>query len=162
MSHPVQLEFAPVARMQRVHVVVRLVLLAALASLGCSSIYGLLYLSFPALAAVLTLQKGGARYLSEDAPRIAKLLAWVAWIYAYAWLLTDSVPGPNSPNPVALGIGPQGTPSATSALSRLLYTLPALVVLVLLSVVAWVAWIVARGENIFLPRDGDRPPRWMW
>jgi len=48
-THPVWLEVENPRSQARIHVVTRLVLLAALAALGCSSIYWFLYLALPAL-----------------------------------------------------------------------------------------------------------------
>jgi hypothetical protein len=65
-SHPVELDIEHPKQTARIHVVTRLVLLAAFAALGCSGIYWFLYLALPALAAMAILRKGGERYLTED------------------------------------------------------------------------------------------------
>ncbi len=128
--------------MGRVHVVIRLTLLVALGAVGCSSVYWVIYLALPAMAALLIAQKGGARYLADDAPAIVPVLRWLARAYAYLWLLTDAPPTSATGGPVDLDVAPSGQPTASSALLRLLYSLPALLLLAVLSFVAWVLWIL--------------------
>ncbi len=149
-NRPVHLEIEHPKQTARIHVVTRLVLLAACAALGCSGLYWFLYLALPALAAVAILRKGGERYLSEDAPGIVTVLRWLASAYAYLWLLTDVLPTADG-SPVDLRIEVGGKPTAASALLRLLFSLPALVLLALLSLVAGILWIV--GAVLILVRE---------
>jgi len=91
-AHPVRLRVEVPSQMPRVHVAIRLILVAALSTIGCTSLYWVLYLALPALVALLITQKGSLRYLAEDTPRIERALRWLAAAYAYLWLLTDEVP----------------------------------------------------------------------
>jgi hypothetical protein len=140
-THPIQLSVEPPAQMQRVHVAIRLLLLLALAAIGNSSVYWLLYLVLPAVAALLIAQKGGDRYLREDEPGIARALRWLAGAYAYLWLLTDELPTRGG-TAIELKVEPGSPPSATSALSRIVLSLPALLLLALLSIAACIAWLI--------------------
>jgi hypothetical protein len=140
-THPVTLQVATPSERGRIHVLIRLVFLAGLGALGCSSLYWLLYLVLPALAALLIAQTGGARYLAEDAPRIARVLTWLAAIYAYLWLLTDEWPTAEA-HPVELAIVPEGDPKPGSALARLVFSIPALLLLTLASILGALFWIV--------------------
>ena len=143
-SHPLELRVAmpATARRDRLHVVIRLLLLVALAALGMSSLYWVLYVAIPAFVA-LRLSAGGAqRYLHEDAPRITRVLRWFAAVYAYLWLLTDELPSAENEGPVELTLEPSGQPTVRTALLRLLTSLPALLLLALLSMVAVVLWII--------------------
>ncbi len=142
-THPVQLRVVPAPRLARIHVVIRLVLLAALGTIGCSSLYWLLYLALPALAALAVSQRGSERYLAEDGPRLLRALRWVAGAYAYLWLLTDEFPTTQAAGAVELEVATGGAPTPGSALLRLVYSLPALVLLAILSFAAGVLWIVA-------------------
>jgi hypothetical protein len=139
-THPVNIEVEPAGERARIHVLIRLILLMGLGALGWSSLYWLLYLMLPAGAALVLAQKGSARYLADDAPRITRVLGWLAGIYAYLWLLTDRWPT-NESRPVALSIVPNGTPTPASALARLVYTIPALLLLTLASIVAAILWL---------------------
>jgi len=140
-NHPVQLQIDRPKETKRIHVVTRLALLLAFAALGCSAVYWALYLALPAAVAIVLLQKGGDRYLAEDAPRIVKVLKWLASAYGYLWLLSDVLPTAQG-SPVDLSVEAGGRPTATSALLRLLFTLPALVVLAVLSAIAGVFWVI--------------------
>jgi hypothetical protein len=141
-THPVRLSVVPPASMQRIHVIIRLVLLLALGTLGGSSLYWLLYLGLPALVALRIASSGSARYFADDVPRITRALRWAAGAYAYLWLLTDAVPSSEAGSAVDLGIAPEGSPTAGSALLRLLYSVPALLLLAVLSIAAGILWII--------------------
>src|SRR5579871_5200881 len=149
-NHPVELEIEHPKRTARIHVLTRLALLAAFSALGCSGIYWFLYLAIPALVATVILSRGADRYLSEDGPRVVRVLRWFASAYAYLWLLTDVLPTAGG-SPVDLRIQLEGRPSAGSALLRLIFSLPALVLLAVLSLIAGVAWII--GAVVILVRE---------
>jgi hypothetical protein len=140
-AHPVQLQVEP-AKLHRIHVAVRLVLLCALAMVGCSSMYWLLYLAVPALVALMVSGDGAQHYLGREAPAFVRALRWLAGAYAYLWLLTDAVPTDDASGPVQLEMRVEGVPTAGSALSRLVTSLPALLLLALMSLVATPLWIV--------------------
>lgn len=137
-------------RQARIHVLIRLVLLAAIGMLGTSSIYWLLYLATPAVVALVVNQRGDDRYLAESSPDIVRFIRWLAAAYAYLWLLTDASPTSEAGGPVDLQVTISGTPTAGSALLRLLYSLPALLILAVISLVAGFLWIV--GAVVILVR----------
>ncbi len=141
-SHPVRFRIEPPARLERIHVVIRLALLLALGMLGCSAVYWLLYLALPALVALFILQKGGERYLSDGAPRIVRGLRWLAGGYAYLWLLTDALPTTEIGGPLDFDVEVSGAPTAASALLRLVFSLPALLMACVLSLAATFLWLV--------------------
>jgi hypothetical protein len=141
-AHPVRFRVAVPSRLARIHVVIRLALLLAIATIGYSSLYWLLYIAGPALVALLVAQRGGERYRSEDAPRVVRALRWVAGAYAYLWLLTDTLPTAEAGGPVELEVEAGPPPTATSALLRLVTSLPALLLAALLSLAAGVLWLV--------------------
>lgn len=125
--------------MDRAQVVIRLVLLFALAAIGWSSVYWVVYLALPALAA-MRISRAGADYPQNDGPRLVRVLRWLAGAYAYLWLLTDAPPSSEPSGAVDLQVNPTGAPSTTTALCRLLTSLPALVVLAILSMAAALLW----------------------
>ena len=153
-SHPVQLFVDATGRTQRIHVLIRLLLLMAIGAIGCSSVYWVLYLGLPALVALRILQRGssgpqkgeeggdgGARYLAEDGPWIMRALRWVASAYGYLWLLTDVLPTAQG-GAVDLEIRTSGRPTASTALLRIVYAFPALLLLMILSVAVGLVWLV--------------------
>jgi hypothetical protein len=141
-DHPVRVQIHQTMTFARVHVIIRLALLLAIGTVGGSSVYWLLYLALPALVGIAVTQKGGDRYLAEDAPRIVRALRWLAGAYAYLWLVTDVLPSTEPGGAVDLDVVAGGRPTATSALARLLYTIPALIVAVVLSLAAGLLWLV--------------------
>jgi hypothetical protein len=154
MAHPVQLVVERADRIPRVHVLIRLALLLALATLGCSSIYWFLYLALPPLVALLVSKKSGASYLAEDAPRVVRVLRWIAAAYAYLWLLSNELPTAQASR-VDLQIEPGGTPTVGSALARLVYSLPALLLVAVLSLAATLVWLVAAAVVLVTERMPD-------
>jgi hypothetical protein len=139
-SHPVQFQVEP-SPMRRVQVVIRLALLAALAAVGCSSIYWIAYLALPVAAAMLVSRDGAVEYLGADSPRILRVVRWLAGAYAYLWLLTDVVPTTEPVGPVELTVEVGGRPTPASAIARLVTSLPALVLLAVLSIAASIFWV---------------------
>jgi len=140
--HPIRFRIEQPARMERIHVLIRLLLLVALGALSWSSLYWALYVGLPAYAALLISQNGAGRFLEEDAPRLTRVIRWVAAASAYLWLLTDEFPTTAAARTVELEIHAAGKPDARSALLRLLYSLPALVLAVLLSFAAGFLWVI--------------------
>jgi len=128
-SHPVQLQVEPPPTTERIHVVIRILLLFALGTIGVSWASCFLYLVVPALVALRILNGGAERYLAEDAPRVVRALRWLASACAQG-------------SPVDLAITPGGEPTPKSALLRLLTSLPAALLLAILSVAAGVWWLV--------------------
>src|SRR4029077_20024572 len=110
-NHPVELRIEPPARLARIHVFIRLALFLAVGTIGLSSIYWLLYLALPALAAAVIVQKGGERFLAEEGPRAVRVLKWLAAAYGYLWLLTDTLPSGDAPGPVEMEVDVGGTPN---------------------------------------------------
>jgi hypothetical protein len=126
--------------MDRTQVIIRWVLLMALGTVGWSSLYWILYLGLPALAAMRISQVGQQQYLSSEGPRIVRVLRWLARAYAYLWLLTDTPPSDESSGVVDLDVTTSGNPTAGSALLRIFTSLPALLLLAVASIVAAILW----------------------
>jgi len=139
--HPVHFHVEP-SRVHRAQILVRLAILAALGAIGCSSVYWVLYLALPAIAALLLSRDADDGYLGKDAPPIVRVLRWFAGAYAYLWLLTDALPSTDPGGPVELTIEVGGKPTPSSALLRLVTSLPALLLLAILSMAAAVLWII--------------------
>ena len=143
MAYPVTFDVERPAKMARVHVVLRLVIVIVASSVtGNFGGLGLVYLFFPVVAAVLISQKDGARYLAEDGERVTRWIAFVVGVLAYIAMLTDELPG-GGRTPVRVEIQRSGTPTAGSALLRILYAIPSALVLALIGIASWVVWIIA-------------------
>ena len=143
MAYPVTFDVVRPAKMARVHVVLRVLIVVVASSVtGNFGGLGLVYLFFPVVAAVLVSQKDGARYLAEDGERVTRWVAFVVGVLAYIAMLTDELPG-GGRTPVRVEIQRSGTPTAGSALLRILYAIPSALVLAVIGIASWVVWIIA-------------------
>lgn len=143
-THPVQFRAEGSPRRARISVIIRLALLIAIGLVGCGAIYWLLYFSIPALVALVVLQRGPAHYSQEIAPRIVRVLRWLAGAYAYLWMLTELLPTADPGGPVDLEVElTAAPPTAASCLLRIVYSLPALLLAAVLSLAAAILWLVA-------------------
>jgi hypothetical protein len=147
VHHPVQLCVERAPRLERIHVVIRLVLLVAIGLIGLSSVYWMLYLGLPAVVAMLVLRRGGPAYLVEEGPRLVRVLRWLTGAHAYLWLLTDVLPAldPGGQAPVDFEVELGGVPTGPSVLLRIVYSLPALLLAAVLSVAGSLLWLVGAG-----------------
>jgi hypothetical protein len=141
-NHPVYFRLERMTHFARIHVVIRLALFAAVSAIGCLAFYWVLYFALPALIAAVVSHKGGSRYLAEDAPRIVRMIRWLAGAYAYLWLLTDVLPTADTGGAVQLEVEPDARVTPGSALWRLLSTLPALLVASVLALAGGLLWVV--------------------
>src|SRR5262245_24694168 len=91
MSFPVTFDVERPPAFQRAHVFLRVALLVVIGWIGHP--FGLLLLGPPVVAAILVSQKGGQRYLDENAPTVISVLNWILDLVAYVALLTDVLPG---------------------------------------------------------------------
>jgi hypothetical protein len=147
VHHPVQLGVERAPRLERIHVVIRLVLLVAIGLIGLSSVYWMLYLGLPAVVALLVLRRGRQAYLVEEGPRLVRVLRWLTGAHAYLWLLTDVLPSldPGGQAPVDFQVELGGVPTGRSVLLRIVYSLPALLLAAVLSVAGSLLWLVGAG-----------------
>jgi hypothetical protein len=141
-AHPVQLHVVRTERVTRIQVAVRIVLVVALAIVSWPALYWILYLTLPAIVALILLQKGVDTFRTRDAPRLILALRWLAGAEAYLYFLTNELPT-SGRGAVDLQVNLTAAPTAGSALMRLLSSLPALLLVALLSAVSSLVWIVA-------------------
>ena len=140
MAPPVTVDVERPAVFRRAHVFLRVALLIAIGWIVHP--FGLLWLGAPVVAAILVSQKGGARYLDEDGPRVMSVLNWILDLVAYASLLTDRLPGQDG-HPVRFQVERSGSPTVGSVLLRILYAIPSLIVLAILAFVGAIVWLIA-------------------
>src|SRR5262245_30428034 len=127
---PVTFDIERPPAFQRVHVFLRLALLAVAGWIGHP--LGLLWLGIPVAAAILISRKGGRRYLEEDGPTLTRVLSWFLDLAVYLALLTDRLPGEGE-HPVRFEVERSGSPTVGSALLRILYAVPSVIVLAILA-----------------------------
>ena len=132
-------------KFERPQLALRIVVLIVLSLLGGAFgwILGLVYLAFPALAAIFISQKGPERFLEEDGPRMMGWLRWVLALYSYIAILTDRFPTEKPEDIIRFEVQTGGSPTVGSALLRLIYSIPSAFVLALLGIVASIIWLIA-------------------
>lgn len=153
-SYPVTFTVTRPWKLDRVQLLARVLLLAALSIAGVTVgfVMMLVYLALPAVAAALVAQKGSARFLAENGPRLTRALVWLQAAFAYLFLLTDRLPLDRPAETARLDIDPTGAPTAKDALLRLLTSLPSAIVLALLFCVAYLAWLASAVAVLFTER----------
>lgn len=144
-NYPVSFDAARPDKFERPQVALRIVVMLILCLLGAAFgwVFGLVYLVFPALAAIFISQKGPEKFLEEDGPRLTGWIRWLVAVYAYLGLLTDRFPSEKAGEIVRLDIQPGGSPTVGSALLRIILGIPSAIVLGLLGIVFFVTWIIA-------------------
>ncbi len=135
--YPAIFDVSPPARSDRLQLVLRLVICAALGVVGVEggALVLLLYLALPAAAAVVVQSRGADIYLSRTGPAIVRLLRWLLSFEAYMLFLTDRFPT-GAETLVRYEVRPAGVPTPGGALLRLLTSLPEAIVLLLLGIVS--------------------------
>jgi len=153
-AYPVQLTATPPEHYERVQLLLRLLVCAAIGLLHQSlgSIAGALYLLLPTLAAILISQRGGQGFLARDGGWIGGMLEWLVGLYAYMLFVTDRFPLEAETRVVRLRIVNRGTPTLVDALLRLLTSLPHALVLGLLALVSSVISFILAFSILFTTR----------
>lgn len=130
-------------QLTRLQLLIRLAAFCALAILGISAgaVLGFAFLALPVFAAIRLNNRGPSDYLSEDGPRLARLLGWFAAVNAWAGLTTDRLPAQSPDETVRLEIEARGRPTPASAMWRILYGLPSALVLAFLTWLGGLVWL---------------------
>ncbi len=96
-TYPVTFDITPPEKFQRPHLVIRILLIVISSFIG--NVMGLFfllpYLAFPIVSAIFISQKGGQKFLEEDATRVARWLRWLLAIYAICSFSPISFPAEN-------------------------------------------------------------------
>jgi len=144
-NYPVSFDVTRPEKFERPQVALRIVVMLILCLLGAAFgwVFGLVYLVFPALAAIFISQKGPEKFLEEDGPRMTGWIRWLMALYAYLGLLSDRLPSERPEEIVRLEIRTGGSPTVGSALLRIIFGIPSAFVLSLLGIVFAVTWIIA-------------------
>jgi hypothetical protein len=143
-NYPASFDVTRPEKFERPHLALRIVVVIILSVIGATGwILGLVYLVFPALAAIFVSQKGPEKFLEEDGPRMTGWLRWVLALYAYIGILTDRFPSEKPEEIVRFEVQTSGSPTVGSALLRLIYSIPSAFVLAILGFVSGIIWIIA-------------------
>ena len=161
-NHPVKLVLEKPRRWARIHVLLRLGLLLALAVIGAplGYLYGVLYVVLPVVAALIVSQQGAAAYLTVTGPRIVRAMYWWNAAVAYLLLLTDRVPGdlrtqgPEG-NHLQFDVAVGGAPTVGTALLRWLTSLPEFIALAVLWWIAGIVLLIAAITVLLVERVPD-------
>jgi hypothetical protein len=143
-AHPVQLQVTAPSKLERTHVLVRILAVVVLSFVGASSLYWVLYLALPLVAAILISQNGGALFVETDVPTTAGIVGLFARAYGYLWMLTDRLPT-DATQDIRFEVDPRRdkTPTVGSALLRLVTSIPAMIVLAFASFFVALMWPIA-------------------
>jgi len=144
-NYPVSFDVARPDKFQRPQVALRIVVILILCLLGAAFgwVFCLVYLVFPALAAIFISKKGPEKFLEEDGPRLTGWIRWLIALYSYLGLLTDRLPSERPDEIIHLEIQTGGSPTVGSALLRIILGIPSAIVLGLLGIVFIVVSIIA-------------------
>lgn len=143
MTYPVHVDISSPASFDRTQLALRMLLAIVLGWIGITVgwLVCLLYGALPVLAAIGISSRGGERYVTEDGPRIWRVLAWLLEVSAFMLLLTDRFP--TGQTSARIELRPTGHPSVGSALWRLVTSIPSALVLGVLWFVSGILWVVA-------------------
>lgn len=150
--YPVQLDVTSPPRFQRIHLLLRLLIVIALGWLGITAgrVTWLLYLVLPVYAAIVVSSKGDEHYLRQTASRLWRPLTWLLSFSAYMLMITDEIPI-DSPR-VRTELRPTGTPSISSALGRLVLSIPSAIALFFVGFVSFLLCVIAFFAILFTER----------
>ncbi|HEU4759570.1 MAG TPA: DUF4389 domain-containing protein [Dehalococcoidia bacterium] len=144
-AYPALFDISRPEKFERPQVVLRVLVIILLSILGGAFgwLLGLVYLVLPVVSAIFISQKGGERFIQEDAPRITGWLRWLVALDSYIAVLTDRFPTEKPEAIVHFEVQPGGSPTVGSALLRLIYSIPSALVLSLLSIASGIIWLIA-------------------
>jgi hypothetical protein len=157
-AYPVHYIVQRPARFTRLQLLVRVLAFIVLGVAGISlgMVFMVAYLGLPLFAAArLAGGRDPAAYVDEDGDRIARLLGWLAAVYAWFGLVADRLPERSPEETLHLEIARAGRPTPASALWRLLIGLPSAFVLWLLGVIGGLVWLWAALRVLVSERVGE-------
>lgn len=146
------------AKFTRLQLLVRFVAFLALGMIGLSfgTIFFFAYLALPVYAASRVASRTDPHnYVTEDGPRVVRVLHWFAAVSAWAGLIAEQLPKQRPSEIVHLDIEPSGAhPTTSSAIWRVLTGLPSAFVLMILGWLGVFVWLWAALSILFVNRVG--------
>jgi hypothetical protein len=150
-SYPVTLRVQTPERFERVQLLLRLLLCAAIGifhqSMG--GLFWSLYIVLPVVAGVLVSRKGGAGFMAQDASWLVACLEWVVGLYAYMMFVSDRFPLDVRSRPVRMHVQPSAPSDVATALLRIITSIPHALVLVVLGVLSSLVGLIATVSILF-------------
>jgi hypothetical protein len=118
-AYPVRYAVDKPDRFTRFGLVLRVLVLLTLGAFGVSlaAIFFVVCLSLPALAAGLLADRGTRGYLATDAPRILRVLRWLAAIYGWLGWATDALPSRSPEDTIRVDVEIGSTTAPRAAMS---------------------------------------------
>src|SRR5574341_1035426 len=147
-TYPVTFNVPRPAKFERPQLALRILIIVLLSFLG--SIFPLVYLAVPVLAAVFISQGTGQAYFKDT--KMPMILRWYLALYTYLALLTDRFPTEEPERTFTFEWRNTGSPTVGSALLRLILSIPSAFVLALLAIVGAIVWVIAV-VNILIRED---------
>jgi hypothetical protein len=161
--YPVQYAVRRPERFTRLQLAVRVVAFIALGMIGLSfgAVLAFAYLALPVYAASRLSGEDGARYVTEDGPRVIAGLRWLAAVCAWAGLVADKLPGRRPEETVTLSVAASPRPELAGAVARVVTGLPSALVLGLLCWIGGLVWLWAAITVLVKERVGDGAFRYL-
>jgi hypothetical protein len=158
-AYPVRYAVDKPDRFTRFGLVLRVLVLLTLGAFGVSlaAIFFVVCLSLPAVAGGLLADRGTRGYLATDAPRILRVLRWLAAIYGWLGWATDALPSRSPVDTIRVDVEIGSTTTPRAALARMLLGVPSMLALTLLAFVAAIVWLWAALSVLLTERIGDGP-----
>ena len=145
-DHPVHVEVAPLPKLERIQLLLRIALAVVLGWFGITAgwLVGALYALLPLIAAIAISSGGGTGYATDLGSKLWRVLTWLLQLSAYLMLLVDRFPS-GGDYPVRIEIRFTGQPTIGSSLLRLATSIPSGLVLLCLWCASAVLWLVGAG-----------------
>jgi hypothetical protein len=161
--YPVHYAVRRPERFTRLQLAVRVVAFIALGMIGLSfgAVLAFAYLALPVYASSRLSGEDGARYVTEDGPRVIAGLRWLAAVCAWAGLVADKLPGRRPEETVTLSVEASPRPELAGALARVVTGLPSALVLGLLCWIGGLVWLWAAITVLVKERVGDGAFRYL-
>jgi hypothetical protein len=144
MAYPATFDVQPPQQFDKAQVVLRVVILLALAVLQIHSIVlGGAYIVVPLVAALLISQQGGAKYLEDAQSGPVRWLRYLMMFYSYMALATDKLATERPEQIVSFNVRTTGAPTVGQALLRIILAIPHAIVLFFVGIVFVIVWLIA-------------------
>ncbi|MBE7454234.1 MAG: DUF4389 domain-containing protein [Kofleriaceae bacterium] len=156
-TYPVHLQVVRPQRFTRLQHAIRVLAFVALGVLGISfgALFLAAYLGLPAFVASRLAGQRAAPAEPGDAPRLTRLLHWMAAVSAWTGLTAEHLPARSPEETVRFEIEGQTHPTPASALWRVLTGLPSALVLAVLGCLGGLVWLWAALSVLITERVGD-------